>query len=236
MASPKKQQSVILPWLNEGKETKLGPIPVKGDLRLELLRTEGADIVAQDFRSFTCYMRGSLLAVKDTIRDQGATDAHKQWMIAFGEYENLRWDEDAFEASVDNAIRDYVLTPLKATDAKEAVKLLEEEAKSLNRHDTADFKKRRREWQRDLHMEEVFWCLWRADPHPAFMPDPNKVPSEADIQAAKGHIAFFLDDVSYAAIITAQRGASPIKANLEALQSPMTEEMVRGKASVTSKH
>lgn len=231
----KPAKTVILQWLNEGKETKLGAIPVKGDQRLEMLRTEGSDIVTQDYQAFMCHMRGSLLAAKDAVKDQGATEAQKQWMILFGEYENLRWDADTFEKSLDIAIQEYVFAPLKVSNATDAIKAIEAEARALNKKSTAAFNKRRKEWQQDLRLEEVYWMLWRAEPHPAFMPDPNKVPTEKEIEDAKGHIANFLDDEAYGTLIAAQRGVLPLKANMEALTSPMTEEVVRGKASSTSK-
>jgi hypothetical protein len=236
MAVKKPSRAVTLPWLNEGKETKLGAIPIKGDQRLEMLRTEGADIVAQDYQAWMCHLRGSLIAVKDLIKTQGVGDAQKQWMIAFGEYDNLRWDEESFESSLDVAIQDYVFTPLKVSTIKEAEDAIEAEAKALNRKSNPAFAKRRKEWQQESRLEEVFWMLWRADPRPSFMPDPNKVPSEADIQAARDHLATFLDDDSYAAMFQAYRGVNKLTANLEALTSPMTTEMVQGKASSTSKH
>lgn len=237
MAVPKKpSRAVSLPWLNEGKETRLGPIPVKGDQRLELLKQEGADIVAHDYQAFMCHLRGSLLACKQMVdADKGVADARKQWMILFGEYENLRWDEESFAASLDVAIQDYVFTPLKVDDVEDAVKAINAEAKKLNKEATAAYSRRRKEWQQDLHLEEVFWMLWRAEPHPTFMPDPNKVPSEADMKLAVEHIATFLDDDSYGALVQAHRGVGRLTANVEALTSPMTAEMVQGKARPTSK-
>lgn len=235
MAAPKKPDPVVLPWLNEGKETKLGTIPVKGDQRLEMMRVEGAEIVAQDYKSFMCHFRGSLLAAKDALKEQGVADVHKQWMILFGEYENLRWDQDSFDKSLDVAIQDYVFQVLKVDNREDALKAIEAEARTLNKNNTAAFARRRREWQQEMRLEEAYWMLWRAEPHPAFMPDPTKVPTEAQIEAAKAHIANFLDDDAYGVLAKAQRGISTMTANLEALKSPMTEEMVRKKAQTTSK-
>lgn len=233
--SRKPSKTVSLPWLNKGKETALGQVPVKGDQRLEMLRQEGADIVAHDYQTFMCHLRGSILATRQAITEIGLIEARKQWMIVYGQYENLRWDEESFIASLDVALRDYVFQPLKVTTEKEALDAIAAEAKRLNKERTVAFNKRRNEWQQDTRLEEVYWMLWRAEPHPSFMPDPNVVPTEKSIQDAKEYIANFLDDNSYLAFISAQRGVVPLKADLKALASNLTEEMVQGKAQPTSK-
>ncbi len=231
----KPSRLVELAWLNDGQPTKLGHVPVKGEMRLETKRAEGAAIVSADMNAWLCHLRACLCAAKHVLEKESVEEAHRQWNIMYGnQYENLSWDPDTFEASLDTALQDYVFIPLGVKTLEEAETILRKQAKEANAA-ARDFRKQRVEWLQDQHLEEVFWLLWSASPRPDFMPAVNRIPTEQDIAKAKDHISFFLDDVEYEKIIRAIRGAGALKANVETLTKIVTPEVVRGKVNATSK-
>jgi len=227
--------AVGLPWINDGAPTDLGSVPIAGERRLERLRAEGSHIAAADFNAYLCHMRSCILETKRLLDKEGVEEAHRQWNIAFGAmYVNLDWSVEDFEKNMDQAIIDYVLAPLEVETIAEARQRIQADAKDLNAT-LREYGAQRQEWHQDLRLEEVFWLLWRSKPRPDWMPDANKVPTEADIAEVKAYISYFLDDDDYGAIMRNVRGQSG-KRSLDALtKSLLTEEMVQKKAERTSK-